>query len=390
LLTLPPYFQIEQTEGEPLRLMPSARDFNTFVSPVSRSQAFKAGREQIATSRQNREFAAQEQPHRLHDARLQNVSKEQQIKLMDNQLRNTGLASEISSLSGLEGPSRNEAIVRLAQESDTPQFWQRALEVPREEQERIFGGLLQHAEQIGAIKSQGASREQRQTAVDAAGRRRFIDTGEIVFDEADTSGQVTPRDEFEFKQTEQKRLAGKLSAASEKALIESQDAAQASDTAVSELLSIATEFDNLPTDTAAGARGRAREFLVGFLGTEDDLTALRRRYNQVKNNQVMQNLPPGVASDKDIEIAMSGFLNDTANPTTAASFLRGLAKIETINGEFNAFKADWISENGNTRGMFKAWKDQLSDENPSLETLSIEDLDALSIEQLQKLKEANQ
>ena len=164
--------------------------------------------------------------------------------------------------------------------------------------------------------------------------------------------------------TEQTRIAGKLSATAEKALIDSQDAAQASDTAVSELLSIASEFENLDPETIkTGFAGKAREAFVSFLGTQDDLTRVRKRYNQIVNNQVMQNLPPGVASDKDIEIAFSGFLKDTADTKTTAAFLRGLAKIEQINGKFNTFKADWISEEGNTRGMFKAWKEQFNTES---------------------------
>lgn len=213
---------------------------------------------------------------------------------------------------------------------------------------------------------QGAPKREIET--DALGRKRFVDSGELIFPEIKTPEAPTPREEFDIQErrqdlaeSEAERLAGKMSAASEAALIQAQDAAQDSDVAVSELLSVASEFDQLDQDTAAGFAGKAREALRGFLGAEDDITRLRKRYNQIKNNQVMQNLPPGVASDKDIEIAMSGFLKDTANPQTAASFLRGLAKMEKINGEFQAFKADWLSREGNPRGMFKAWKDQFDE-----------------------------
>ncbi len=255
---------------------------------------------------------------------------------------------------------------------------------------------LQIAQQFGDIQ-QGTRAPARQSSTDILGRRRFVDTGELTFPDVETPEAPTPQQKFQqeedriqLAQSEAKRIGGKFSAASEAALIESQEAAQKSDAAVSELQSIAQEFDRLDPETATGVKGRAREFLRRFLGTEDDVTILRKRYNQIKNNQVMQNLPPGVASDKDIEIAMSGFLSDTADRESTAKFLRGLAKMEKINGQFHAFRSEFISENNNTRGMFKAWKDQLNADNPSLESLTIEQLDNLTVEQLQNLREANQ
>lgn len=237
--------------------------------------------------------------------------------------------------------------------------------------------VVQTAQQFGDIQpGRSATGKTRQTATDVRGERRFLDTGKRAFPDVQAPERPTPREEFKFKQDEQKRLASKLSAGAERELFSAQTAAQESDTAVSELLSVAEEFESLPPGEPKGFAARVKGFVQEFLGTEDDVKRLRTRYNRIKNNRVMASLPPGVASDVDIKIAMSGFLKDTSNPKQVAAFFRGLAKMEKINGQFNTFKADWISTETNTKGMFKAWKEQLADESKAeeIKTQSDEDL----------------
>lgn len=152
------------------------------------------------------------------------------------------------------------------------------------------------------------------------------------------------------------RDRNKLSAAAEKVLMTAQDEAYLSDTQAGRLESMAMEFENL--DTSVGALGSAAGALKRISGNEDEVTELRKRYLALRNSQAVKNLPPGVASDKDIQLVLSGYLDETANPKTIASFLRGMAKIERENSRFQTFKSDWLSENGNTRGMLREWKRQ--------------------------------
>ncbi len=159
------------------------------------------------------------------------------------------------------------------------------------------------------------------------------------------------RDKFNSSKT-------KLSANAEKALMQSQDSAQSSRTQAGELKTLAAEFDNLSAN--GGSRARLSESLKEFAGTENAVTDLRKKYNRIRNAQVMKSLPPGVASDKDIEIAMSGFPKGTSNPEHVASFLRGMSKMEEFSADFEEFKSNYISENGNTRRLIQAWKKQVS------------------------------
>ena len=49
------------------------------------------------------------------------------------------------------------------------------------------------------------------------------------------------------------------------------------------------------------------------MGNENKVSELRQQYRAIRNTAALGGLPPGAASDKDIEMAMSGFPTDTAN-----------------------------------------------------------------------------
>ena len=106
--------------------------------------------------------------------------------------------------------------------------------------------------------------------------------------------------------------------------------------------------------------GTWKEALKEVSGTQDAVSELRRQYAGIRASQVVNNLPPGAASDKDIEMAISGFPSDKAHGKQIASFLRGMAKLEAVKADYENFKSDYISANGNERGMLQEWKSQAS------------------------------
>lgn len=214
----------------------------------------------------------------------------------------------------------------------------------------------------------------RQIREDALGVPRFVDSGEPAFPGAvDPSDLVSPREEFNLDvqkerrqqseanlaESKERRLARDLSTNMEKNLIEAQDAAIELAANAQELLTIANDFESNPEITS-GFEGKAREAVKQAFGTEDAISLLRRRYAAVVNTQVINNLPPGIASDRDIELAREGFLPSTADRLQIASFLRGLAAMEQMNAAFNRFKAEFIAENRNTDGLLQAWDRKLS------------------------------
>jgi hypothetical protein len=96
----------------------------------------------------------------------------------------------------------------------------------------------------------------------------------------------------------------------------------------------------------SGAAGSVSEWLKQATGNQDINSQLRTEYTRLRNSQAIKSLPPGVATDKDIELALKGIPPETANPATLASFLRGMAKMSRLEAVAESAKADWVSSNG--------------------------------------------
>jgi hypothetical protein len=110
-----------------------------------------------------------------------------------------------------------------------------------------------------------------------------------------------------------------------------------------------TLADNIDTQMASGKYASAAEAVKKIWGSEDEVTRIRQEYMRLRNSQVLQSLPPGVASDKDIEVAMGVFPSETANPETISSFLRGMSKLNKYDANLNGAKADWVSQVGSLK-----------------------------------------
>ena len=78
-----------------------------------------------------------------------------------------------------------------------------------------------------------------------------------------------------------------------------------------------------PERWTAGLKGQLGEEWKKLSGAEDALSQARMQFNRIKNTIAVQNLPPGVASDKDIELVMSGFPSDTSNFETVQAVRPG-------------------------------------------------------------------
>jgi hypothetical protein len=128
-----------------------------------------------------------------------------------------------------------------------------------------------------------------------------------------------------------------------KLINESATAAAVSKQAATQYLDLASRIE-----AAQGGKGRltsATEWFATQLGQQDAWTQIRNDYARVRNSVAIKSLPPGVATDKDIELALKGIPPETANAATLASFLRGTAKLQDIDSSINNAKTDWLSQN---------------------------------------------
>lgn len=155
---------------------------------------------------------------------------------------------------------------------------------------------------------------------------------------------------LEVQQAQQKaeqliNSAPKLSVNMEKSIEKSTGDAAASRNAAD---SMATLADTLEKEKPTpGLFGSAENMFSKLTGQDNYLRDMRVRYNQLANAQATKLLPPGPASDKDIEFARKGIPSETDNPMVMSRWLRGMAKMESNNAKFNEFKSEWMSANGN-------------------------------------------
>lgn len=93
----------------------------------------------------------------------------------------------------------------------------------------------------------------------------------------------------------------------------------------------------------SGGAATIGEFFARATGRTDAISDLRSEYARLRNTQVLKNLPPGPASDKDIAFAAKGFPDENANPEQVAAFLTGFAKIRELEAKQNEARAAWTS-----------------------------------------------
>jgi hypothetical protein len=111
----------------------------------------------------------------------------------------------------------------------------------------------------------------------------------------------------------------------------------------------ATQFNDLANRIESlGGYGKLSslgEFAKSTIGAEGYETSLRQEYTRLRNTAAIKSLPPGPATDKDIQMALSGFPKDTSNSANIAQFLRGMAKLQDIDAAVANAKTDWLAQN---------------------------------------------
>lgn len=121
-------------------------------------------------------------------------------------------------------------------------------------------------------------------------------------------------------------------------------AATTADQAAGQMLDLAMRMESEAMGSGLTAKGG--EMYKQYMGSQDAVTSLRQEYTRLRNTQAIKMLPPGPATDKDIALAMKGFPDETADPKTMASFLRGMAKMNQYAAVNESAKAEWVNAVG--------------------------------------------
>ncbi|EOZ7646183.1 phage DNA ejection protein [Escherichia coli] len=155
---------------------------------------------------------------------------------------------------------------------------------------------------------------------------------------------------FKMQQAQEKAQqliseAPKLSVNMEKGIETAVNNATASSNSANSMSALAQQFRAEKPTT--GLFGNAQNMFAKLTGSDTTLRDLRIRQNALVNSQVLKFLPPGPATDKDVQIVRQGAPTDMDNPETVARWLDAMANLERRNAQFNEFKAEWMSANGN-------------------------------------------
>ena len=119
-------------------------------------------------------------------------------------------------------------------------------------------------------------------------------------------------------------------------------------------IQMAAKFERL--NPLAGIRGSAFEGWKSFMGTGDEVSLMKTEFTGFVNKLMVQGLPPGVASDKDIAMVQAGFPDASYNPEQIQRYMRGLAKVSFINAALESAKATYAVDNaGSLAGFQDEW-----------------------------------
>ena len=139
--------------------------------------------------------------------------------------------------------------------------------------------------------------------------------------------------------------APKLSVNMEKGIETAVNNATASSNSADSMSALAQQFRQEKPTT--GLFGSANNMFSKLTGSETALRDLRIRQNAIINSQVLKYLPPGPATDRDVNLAREGAPSSWDDPEIVANWLDANARLERRNAQFNEFKSEWMSANGN-------------------------------------------
>lgn len=150
--------------------------------------------------------------------------------------------------------------------------------------------------------------------------------------------------DVELKLFELNQKGGQLDAGATKIVNDAAIASVGAEQSAARMLDLASRLEQ--QGGGYGALTSASEWFKRTTGNQDSWTQARQEYIRLRNTQAIKSLPPGPATDRDIELALKGFPPDNADATTLASFMRGMAKMQQYEAVAESAKSEWVNSVG--------------------------------------------
>jgi hypothetical protein len=103
-------------------------------------------------------------------------------------------------------------------------------------------------------------------------------------------------------------------------------------------------------DKSSGVPAQIASAFKKITGTENSESVLNTMIESLRVEQAIGNLPPGVASDKDIALVMGGTLPSTANPEALIEWLSALQRLNQVAIDEQQSKLEWFDKKGSLQG----------------------------------------
>lgn len=161
--------------------------------------------------------------------------------------------------------------------------------------------------------------------------------------------------QLQFDMLEPKKA---LTSEENKAILQADEKMYNAGTAIGRMGSMVDRFDAAARsgDYKQGILGSVEEWISqNITGNVEDTEALKQEWRDLKNKEVIDKLPPGVASDKDIAIAREGWPGPNVSPAYLAAFLRGMQKYRVMDFAYQRHRSHYIGTEETVQGLSTDW-----------------------------------
>lgn len=126
---------------------------------------------------------------------------------------------------------------------------------------------------------------------------------------------------------------------------QSADALFAARSRAQNAASLSERFRNAWQD-GNGLFTRAGDALGDAFGSQSEQRQVRQDFERLRTSEIVKNLPPGPATDRDIEIISRGFPPPTADVETIKAFLSSVERVAKYDEAYQDARGQWAAANG--------------------------------------------
>ena len=119
--------------------------------------------------------------------------------------------------------------------------------------------------------------------------------------------------------------------------------------------SLGERFMSIGSDAQEGLLGRGLSAWRGVIGEQNDLDMVRTKFNGLRVKYSVKTLPPGPASDRDVQLALKGWPTEFTDRKHIYSFMMGMRKLALVDAARSAAKAEYVGTYKKNAGFTEYW-----------------------------------